>query len=184
MPPNDFLEALRTYPSDAEPVLTRVKRVTEKYASHRGELIDDALGNTIWGTIRWSRSLGWPDAARMADGFSVRFQYEEVDGVVGQTGGKKTNRICDGAPPILWDGPHDEENFRVSFLHFGPHQWGHLAIVELKPDVEWDGIVPWWRPPVRVLLYPATLANGIFVPKQVGPTFLDDFLVVDRYSTY
>lgn len=184
MPPNDFLEEIRTAPGDSEPVLTRVKRTAEKYATGRGELVDDALGDTVWGAIRWPRFLGWPDTLRMADGFSVRFQYLEVkDGGVGPGGTINKSKWKDGAPPILWDGPHDKENFRVSFLHHGDRKWKHLALVNLGLEVEWEGVRPWWLAPARRIRYPAGTidGDGTFWLPQTGPTFLGEFVVQNAF---
>jgi hypothetical protein len=183
MPPNDFLADVRAAPGHAEPVLSRVKRVAERYSSGRGEAVDDALGDTVWGAIRWNRHLGWPTAPRMADGFLVQFQYRESDPYVGVTGGKKKYRWKNGAPPLLWDGPHDEEHFRVSFLYHGRREWKQGIIMALRTDVEWEGMMPWWISPGRRILFPEASINGdgTFELNPVGPTFIDDFVVTNRY---
>lgn len=185
MPPRDgILADLLASPDNAEPFLTRVKKVAVAYAPDRGNLVDDALGTTIWGQIRWYRSLGWPVAARMADGFSVRFRrLEIIDGGVGPDGVPINNsRIVEGPKPLLWDGPHDEEHFRVSFLTHGQRPWRHQVIVELKPEVRWDGTEPWWLPPARRLRYPESIAgDGTFELPKTGPTFLDEFVVVNGF---
>ena len=73
MPPHDIFAGLRTSPDDAEPFLTRVRKVIVDLPPTEGALIDEAIGETIWGQIRWGRSLGWPIANPMADGFTVQF---------------------------------------------------------------------------------------------------------------
>jgi hypothetical protein len=184
MPPRDgILADILTSPEEAEPFLTRVKKVVVAHAPNNGNLVDDALGNTVWGEIRWSRSLGWPIAARMADGFSVRFQHLVVNGEVGPGGVLiNTSEIVEGATPSLWDGPHDEENFRVSFLFHGVRPWRHQAVVELKSAIKWGGTSPWWLPPARRIRYPASLpGDGTFHLQTIGPTFLDEFLVVNAF---
>jgi hypothetical protein len=184
MPPrNDFLASAFTSPNDAEPFLTRVKKVVIAHAPGNANLVDDALGNTLWGEIRWYRSLGWPVGARMADGFSVRFKRLEPDGAVGPGGVTiDKSRLVDGATPLLWDGPHDEENFRVSFLFHGRRPFRHQALVEIRPGVDWEGTSPAWLPLARRLRYPASLpGDGTFELAKVGPKLLDEFVVVNAF---
>jgi hypothetical protein len=177
------LAALFTSPADAEPFLTRVRKAVQSQASSGAALVDDALGATVWGEIRWFRGLGSPVAPRMLDAFSVRFRRLEPDGLAGPGGvGIDTSRVVDGAAPLLWDGPHDEENFRVSFLFHGRRPFRHQALVELRPGVNWESASPAWLPIARRLRYPAGLAgDGTFELKTAGPTFLEESVVVNGF---
>ena len=185
MPPGDAILAdLLTSPDEAEPFLTRVKKVVVAHAPGNANLVDDALGGTAWGEIRWYRSLGWPIAPRMADGFSVRFlRIEPKDGGVGANGvAINESELVQAATPLLWDGPHDEESFRVSFLFHGLQGWYHQALVDLKPEIDWEGINPWWLPQARRLRNPESLGDlGVFKQPLVGPVFLDEFVVVNGW---
>jgi hypothetical protein len=180
--PERILADLLTSPNEAEPFLTRVKKVIATYPPG-DDLLDQAFPYTIWGTIRWSRSLGWPIAPRMADGFSVWFQHVEVgDPGVGPGRPKTKNELVRCTDPLLWDGPHDDENFRVSFLCHGHWPWRHQAIVELKSAVRWEGSNPWWLPPARRIRYPESLpGDGTFPLNKTGPTYLDEFVVVNSF---
>jgi hypothetical protein len=184
MPPHDIFAGLRTSPDDAEPFLTRVRKVVVDHAVDDGNLVDEAIGETIWAQIRWSRSLGWPIGNRMADGFCVRFLYGEVGSPpVGQDGTvDPDNKWKCGPTPLLWDGPHDEENFRVGIMahmHHNTRHWRYYPFVDFKPGVKWQGTNPWWLPPARRIRYPTVglAGDGTFKPATVGPTFLEDFLV-------
>jgi hypothetical protein len=121
--------------------------------------------------------------ARFADGFSVRFRRVEPDGAVGPGGVIiSTPRLVDGPTPLLWDGPHDEENLRVSFLFHGRRPFRHQALVDIRPGVDWEGTVPSWLPLVRVIQPPASLpGDRTFELAKVGPTFLDEFVVINAF---
>jgi len=170
-------------PNDAEPFLTRVKKVVVAHTPGNANLVDDALGATVWGEIRWYHTLGWPVAPRMADAFSVRFRRLEPNGAAGPGGVTiDTSCLVDGATPLLWDGPHDEDSFRVSFLFHGRRPFRHQALVELRPAIDWQGTSPAWLPLARRLRYPASLpGDGTFELAKVGPKFLDEFVVVNGF---
>jgi hypothetical protein len=51
MPPHDIFAGLRTSPDDAEPFLTRVRKVIVDLPPTEGALIDEAIGETIWGRM-------------------------------------------------------------------------------------------------------------------------------------
>jgi hypothetical protein len=181
MPPRDDLFAdLFTSPDDATPILTRVKKLVLARVPDP-DFIDDALGWHVWGEIRWYRSLGWPVAARMADAFSVRFKRYESDPYVSQSGGQPKGRIVDAAPPILWDGPNDDEHFRVSFLFLGSKMFQHELCVELRPEIDWEGTSPPWLPVTRRIRYPESLPGHQFLVPSVGATFLDDIVVINGF---
>ena len=188
MPPHDIFAGLRTSPDDAEPFLTRVRKVIVDLPPTEGALIDEAIGETIWGQIRWGRSLGWPIANRMADGFTVQFYYGEVGSPpIGADGTIDPDNNWREAPKaLLWDGPHDEENFRVGImlhLHYNTRIWRYAPDIHFTPGVKWQGSNPWWLPPARRIAYPTVgfQGDGTFKIAQFGPTFLEDFLVVNAH---
>jgi hypothetical protein len=181
--PEHIRAELLTTPGEAEPFLTRFKRVVAARPPGDG-FVEQALGCTAWGTIRWSRTLGYPLAPRMADAFSVRFQYLVIkDGGVDPSGVVINKSEWEAAPPPLtWDGPHDEEHFRVSFLHIGFMPWLRQIIVEMIPGIQWQDTAPWWLPPARRLRHPASLpGNGTFHLNRTAPVFLEDFVVVNAF---
>jgi hypothetical protein len=125
----------------------------------------------------------------MADGFCVQFQFFEIGNPIIGQGQIVTpdNNWKDGPPPLLWDGPHDDENFRVGFMahiHHNTRQWKYRPVVDFRPGVKWQGTNPWWLPPTRRIKFPITglQGDGTFFPANVvGPIFLDDFLVVNAH---
>ena len=180
--PDNVLASILTSPNEAEPFLTRVHRTI---AGGRAEArpVADIFSNTAWGTIRWDRSVGWPNAPRMADGFSFSFNYIEIkddQGVdpSGKVTGKGTPKP--GPPPLVWDGPHDEQNFRVSFLYFAIKSSMQQVLVELKNGVAWH---PLWLPPARYLEYPPSLLPFGFFQRKVDDTvFLDELVVRNTFD--
>ena len=81
-------------------------------SSPRAELVAD----TIWGTIRWAKSLGRPTSATLAEAFVIEHVHHQVTKKFVRGGVK----FVDLFPPHLgltkWDGPEDETFFRVSFV--------------------------------------------------------------------
>ena len=69
----------------------------------------------------------------------------------------------------------------VSFITAGGN--GPSILVELKSDIEWQGMKPWWISPGRRILYPQTSidGDGTFGLNPVGPTFIDDFVVTNLF---
>jgi hypothetical protein len=118
----------------------------------------------------------------MADGFSLSFNYVEIidDGETqsGSVTGEGT--LKPGAPPLLWDGPHDEENFRVSFLYFAIKSSMQQVLLGLKNEVAWH---PLWLPPARYIEYPLSLQPvGLFQRKVDDTVFLDEFVVRNSFD--
>lgn len=181
--PDDVLAAILTTRGEADPFLTRVQRTI---ASGRDEArpVADLFSDTAWGTIRWDRSVGWPRAPTMADGFSFTFNYIEVEDPGVDPSGKVPEQgkgnVKPGAPPVVWDGPHDEQNFRVSFLCFANKSSEQQLLVELKNGVAWN---PIWLPPARYIEYPQSLLPFGFFQRKVGSVvFLDELIVRNGFD--
>jgi hypothetical protein len=101
----------------------------------RGEL----LNGRIFGTIRWSTSVGRPLGPSLAAGFRIVHRYHELDWKV-TAGGQTidTGQWCDGSPPSLWDRPGDEDHYEVGFVCWGRNPWENSVRVELVEDEPWD----------------------------------------------
>lgn len=181
--PQNVLASILTSPGEAEPFLTRVQRTI---ASGRADAhpVADIFSNAVWGTIRWDRSVGWPSASRMADGFNLKFNYLEIvdDGETQSGNVTGTGTLKPGASPLLWDGPHDEENFRVSFLYFAIKSSMQQVALELRNGVAWH---PLWLTPARYIEYPPSLQAtlGFFQRKVDAAVFLDEFVVRNSFDT-
>ena len=77
----------------------------------RAELVAD----TIWGTIRWAKSLGKPQAPTLAAAFKIEHVHHQVaiDPRPGHL--RLIDLVAPHPEPIKWDGPEDEAFFRGSF---------------------------------------------------------------------
>ena len=137
--------------------------------------------NTVWTRIVWPRSLGHPSGAAMSGGFDVQLKYLEINGEIGPDGlPRNTSRWRDSHYITLWDGPHDDEVYRVSVMARGQSPWLHWMGVALRSGVRWEGVdSPLWLRPVRRVIYPAELTDdaGTFTLDEDGITTLGDFRV-------
>jgi hypothetical protein len=138
--------------------------------------------DTVWSRIEWSRSLGFPGGP-MHRGFEVELKFNILKANIGPDGHViNESRWVDSWPaPTLWDGPHDDENYRVSMMLHGQSPWLNAIRVVIRPGVDWDGDAgsPWLRP-TRRLMYPLSLRDtaGVFRLDEDGITTLDDFYLV------
>lgn len=146
------------------------------------ELSRTLFKDTVWTRIVWSRSLGHPAMPLMSDGFDVQLRFLEIDGEIGPDGlPRNTSRWRDGRFVRLWDGPHDEETYRVSVMARGQSPWLNWIGVARRGGVRWEGDEsPLWLRPTRRIEYPPELADsaGVFELDRDGITTLGDFHVV------
>ena len=82
--------------------------------------------DTVWTQIEWSRALGHPTEEPMHAGFDVQAKYLLIHGVV-SAGGlvHNTSHWVDTVEVRSWDGPHDDETFRVGVMARGQSPWFH-----------------------------------------------------------
>jgi hypothetical protein len=168
--------------SDASPYLTRVKRYVVD-GPLRNELGIGLYDATIWGQIRWRRSLGKPESPQLADGFLIEHQYLFWwDAGPGADGTPRTKekwfRSNQGQ---LWDGPEDEETLAVNFMLRGVVQRENRVFVDLVTSVEWKPADdPWLTQRRRTIQYPASypVFTKFPVSKQNAPLDLGVFEVV------
>jgi hypothetical protein len=73
------------------------------------------LKDTIWGSIQWRKSLGRPAGRRPADGFSILHQSHPPGPYDAKTG-KFVDLPAPHNEPTKWDGPEDDEYYRVTFM--------------------------------------------------------------------
>ena len=72
--------------------------------------------NTVWGTIRLPKVFGLPIAPLLASAFVVEHRMWEIRKTNDQVNPQTFEAIVPTPPPEKWDGPHDEDYHRVSFL--------------------------------------------------------------------
>jgi hypothetical protein len=173
-------------------VSLRGVRTSDDFMTGLGEVVHDdpafvdLFAGTVWGHIVWAKNVGRPLSPRLADAFVIVHKYQLIKGVA-NPGGSATNvgGWVDAAAPTLWDGPHDDGHYRVSFMLQGAYPWTNGVGIHLTPSIEWEPhVAPWLAERVRYVAYPASLEQtaGAFWPTKTGITDLDDFEV--RWSPF
>ena len=123
---------------DASPYLARVKRHVVD-GPLRGELGISIYDETIWGVIRWRRTLGIPATLQRADGFQIVHEYEfSYDAGPGSDGEPRTKeKWLSGNQAEVWEGPDDADTLAVSFMIRGIAQWDNRVSVGLRSPFDW-----------------------------------------------
>ena len=174
-------ELVRASREHGEAALTHIRDLLESEPDF-AQLSATVYRETVWGSIRWRRALGHP-AGDMHRAFGLDNQYRLIDGAVGSDG-----QVIDrggwkqpSVPPRLWDGPHDDAYYRVSFMLRGVYPWYNRVLVWLDHSVPWIGVEgPSALAPQRRIQFPESLleANGLFTVPKDGVTRLDELEVV------
>jgi hypothetical protein len=134
-----------------------------------------AFGNTLWGTIRWDKSLGRPSTPRLADAFRFHHAYLWIEAAATQGEPISEKDWYPLPPPRAWDGPHDEQSYRVSVLVRAMPGLANRFWPEMRTDVEWEPKFPAWAGTRRSLRWPSAM-----VPYGDFFIFTDDILVLDE----
>jgi len=149
---------------------------------HEGgtDAVVNLFGGTAWGHIVWKRDVGAPLSAKLADAFVFTHLYKEPDsGQISQEGEGSIGYKWKPAPaPEVWDGPHDDECYRVSFMLRAQPPWKNGVGIDLDRTVQWEPrTAPWLDQRMRYVAYPPSLLQnfpGEFVPKRDSLTIFDD----------
>jgi hypothetical protein len=97
----------------------------------------DILANTIWGTIRWRKTLGRPTLPVLASAFVIEHRsWQQELNIVNGVGRYERITVPHGEPS-KWDGPEDDEFYRVSFLSASTQLETRIR-VDFAPGVSWD----------------------------------------------
>ena len=100
-----------------EPLLTKpiTKSSLDVWAGGNG-VREGLLANTLWGTIRWAKSLGKPLSPTLAEAFKIEHAHHQW--IVQPRPGhpRFIDLLAPHPEPFKWDGPEDESFFRVSFM--------------------------------------------------------------------
>jgi hypothetical protein len=92
-----------------------------------GTLLDEWKGSiknlpifkgNVFGSIRWLKTMDPLLTPKHADAFEIRLTHTET--VLSYEGGPHwVTIVAPGLPPSKWDGPDDDEYYRVSFMTSG-----------------------------------------------------------------
>jgi hypothetical protein len=147
----------------------------QNWLDERPEDRKPVFRNSLWAAISWDKSLGKPSTPQLADAFTFNLSYGYIKSAA--TSGEPIGEpVWVPLPrPLTWDGPHDEEHYRVSVLVRVKAGLHHRFSPVIRRDVEWDA-APRLSRLKRALTWPQQM-----VPH--GQFFLyegDDALVLDE----
>lgn len=97
----------------------------------------DILSDTVWGTIRWRKSLGRPLAASLAAAFVIEHRSWQTELVIDKGVGRWVKLTIPHPEPSKWDGPHDDEFYRVSFMAAASQRETRIR-VDFAAGVAWE----------------------------------------------
>jgi len=107
------------------------------------------LKHTIWGNIRWPKSIGRSLGPTLASGFTIEHWFNYINGVaVGPGVVEDQSKWIRGVAPSVWDVPDSGDDYHVSFqcdaavfpnviaVNFAEHQpWNSNVQVRLRSTV-------------------------------------------------
>ena len=144
------------------------------------DAVVNLFGGTAWGHIVWKRDVGLPLSPKLADAFIFDHVYQEPDNGKAYPGGKGEvgSKWMPAPAPEVWDGPHDDECYRVSFMLRAQPPWANGVAIDLDRTVQWEPrTVPWLDQRMRYVAYPPSLLKNVpghFLPRLATPTIFDD----------
>ena len=107
--------------------------------------------------------MGLPLSPKLADAFVFDHLYEELgSGQISQGGEASIDPKWKPAPaPEVWDGPHDDECYRVSFMLRAQPPWKNAVGIDLDRAVQWEPrTAPWLDQRMRYIAYPPSLLQS------------------------
>ena len=148
-----------------------------------GDIRKSLFGTSAWGTIRWDRTLGKPVTSRLADAFTFDHEYLYLNGI--DTGAepiveKKWIKLPD---PLVWDGPHDLQTYRITFMAQARAGWLNHLGVQMTTGVVWDPAFPRWSSNTRSLRWPTDIyeRDGMFQVARDEVYLLGDYEVINLF---
>jgi len=101
----------------------------------------DILEGTIWGSIRWRKTLGRPLVSTLAAAFVIEHLswQEELDIVNGA--GRWIRLTVPHAEPSKWDAAENDEFYQINFMGNSPQLETRIR-VDFAPNVAWDRRIP------------------------------------------
>ncbi len=103
--------------------------------------VANILSNTIWGTIRWPKSFGRPLGSTLASAFVIKHVHWDSRMEITPSGVARIIDILAPHPePSKWDGPDDEDYYRVSFMADTPQRPTRIR-VSFAEDIRWEKIL-------------------------------------------
>ena len=102
----------------------------------------DLLSDTVWGSIRWRKSMGRPITPTLASAFDIEHIHWQTIVWLTPEGFRHVDIETKHREPTKWDVPDNSEYYRVTFMTY---QGGSLASgpvnrirVSFAPGVAWE----------------------------------------------
>jgi hypothetical protein len=96
------------------------------------------LKHTIWGNIRWPKSIGRSLGPTLASGFSVVHWFDYINGVVVAPGVvEDQSKWLKDDPPSVWDSPDSGDEYVVSFQCYAA-AFPNVIAVDFAEHQAWD----------------------------------------------
>ena len=106
------------------------------------QAIDDRtkfMTDTIWGTIRWQKSLGRSLGPTLASGFRVEHRYLEMNWAIRADGTvKDLSKWVQSAEPSVWDIPDDDDHHQVGYMCRAQRPWVNEIALRFSDKEPWD----------------------------------------------
>ena len=97
------------------------------------------MTDTIWGTIRWQKSLGRSFGPTLASGFRVEHWYLEMNWAIRADGTvKDLSKWVRSAEPSVWDIPDNDDHHQVGYMCRAQRPWVNEVIVRFSDKESWD----------------------------------------------
>lgn len=136
------------------------------------------FANTVWGSIRWKKSIGRPLVPTLASAFVIEHIHWDTV-MVGTPDGriKAVDLVAPHKEPSKWDGPDDADYYRVSFMTETPQRPTRIRM-NFATHVGWE-----WEHPSQVFLrssYRDIIPSERYFVKGDKLLILDPFEVVKK----
>jgi hypothetical protein len=96
------------------------------------------FADSVWGKIRWPKSLGRPLASSLVDAFFIEHIHwsKRLDLITGQY----VDIITPQREPSKWDVP-DAQYYQVTFMTQAAQEYKNQIRVNFSPQIAWEHVV-------------------------------------------
>ncbi|HET6891964.1 MAG TPA: hypothetical protein VFH31_12740 [Pyrinomonadaceae bacterium] len=148
-----------------------------------GDARRSVFETTVWGTIRWDRALGHPSNVRhLSDAFSFNHWYLWINVIDTEAEPIVTEKWLELTDVRAWDGPHDEQSYRVSFMMRAVPGLLNRFWPAITSEAQWEPPAPRWASTRPELIWPdSMLPVGAFRIGRNELLVLDEYRIVKRF---
>jgi len=97
------------------------------------------MTDTVWGAIRWQKSIGRSLGPTLASGFRVEHRYLEMNWAIQADGTPKDlSKWVQSSEPSVWDMPDDDDHHQVGYMCRARRPWVNEVTVRFSDKQPWD----------------------------------------------